>query len=88
VIERICQTLGYSSPEEVIRVLGYLDVNSIAVRGASKLLFDIYDMFHGVFRIRIRFGPTGSASGPVNLFVRSGSGAGSLLSTSKNLDKP
>jgi hypothetical protein len=45
VIERICQTLGYSSPEEVVRVLGYLDVNSIAVRGASKLLFDIYYMF-------------------------------------------
>jgi hypothetical protein len=45
VIERICQTLGYSSPEEVIRVLGYLDVNSIAVRGALNLLFDIYYMF-------------------------------------------
>jgi hypothetical protein len=47
VIERICQTLGYSSPEEVIRVLGYLDVNSIAVRGASptKLLLAIYYIF-------------------------------------------
>jgi hypothetical protein len=40
VIERICQTLGYSSTEEVIRVLGYLDVNSIAVRG-ELLLFHL-----------------------------------------------
>ena len=35
VIERICRGLGYSNHEEVIRVLGYLDVNSIAVRGTE-----------------------------------------------------
>jgi hypothetical protein len=84
VIERICQTLGYSSPEEVIRVLGYLDVNSIAVRGASQLLFDFYYECSGFGSTSVSasvrlyvFGPTGSASGPVIYMYGSGSGSGS-----------